>query len=239
MMIKCVLTDSKDYKQFVCNDNSTYTLKISKCYDYWCYDLCDLIEFYAETEIQVIIDADDSDIALARRLYGQHNFNESFLRDYEADVMVHSTTKENVKSILKDNAIKSWNILKAEKRNWEDKPIGHMLGDIEDFSNYVMLSQINYNNEVVTASKANNKINTDCNQTYTAGARFYLDAGKLANDGLLLRDGEHIKVKNSIDLEKYLIWYCTPEKLGINEITTPEEFYSLSNNRFKEIFERK
>lgn len=232
MKIKCVLTDSKEYRQFNCYENSIYTIKISKNYDYWYYDLCDLIDFYRETDIEVIIKADNSDLCLARRLYGSHSYNERELREYEPDVMVHSTTRDNVKSILADKKLKSWNLLSAEKSNWEKQPIGALLGDIDDFSNYVMLSGISQNNEVVTASKSNGKINTDINQPYVAGARFYLDANTLASDGLLLRDGAHTKVRYYIDLKKYMIWYSTPEILGIDEHTTPKEFFEISNGRF-------
>lgn len=235
MKIRCVLTDSKEYRQFNCFENSIYTLKISKNYEYWYYDLCDLIDFYNGTDIEVLLDVSDRDLALARKLYGNHKQNERELREYETDVMVHSTTKDNAQSILADKKLKSWNLLSAEKPDWEKEPIGALLGDIEDFSNYVMLSGISQNNEIVTASKANRTINTDINQSYIAGARFYLNAKKLASDGLLLRDGAHIKVKDYIDLEKYLIWYSTPEILGIDELTTPKVFFELSNERFNEI----
>ena len=235
MKIKCILTDSNEYRQFNCFENSIYTLKISKNYEYWYYDLCDLIGFYKDSDIEVLSKVDDSDLELARKLYGNHKYNERELREYETDVMVHSTTKNNVQSILADKKLKSWNLLSAEKSDWEKEPIGALLGDIDDFSNYVMLSGISQNNEIVTASKANGTINTDINQSYIAGARFYLDAKKLAADGLLLRDGAHLKVKDYIDLEKYLVWYSTPKILGIDELTTPKEFYELSNARFKEI----
>lgn len=231
MKIRCVLTDSTEYRQFNCFENSIYTLKISRNYDYWYYDLCDLIDFYSETNIEIVLEIDDNDLSLARQLYGSHRYNEQTLREYETAVMVHSTTKENVESILSSMKLKSWNLLSAEKSNWEKKPIGALLGDIEDFSNYVMLSGVSSNNETITASKANKTINTDINQSYVAGARFYLDAQKLAKDGLLLRDGAHIKVKDCIDLEKYMIWYSTPEILGIDEHTTPKEFFELSNER--------
>lgn len=231
MKIRCVLTDSTEYRQFNCFENSIYTLKISRNYDYWYYDLCDLIDFYSETNIEIVLEIDDNDLSLARQLYGSHRYNEQTLREYETAVMVHSTTKENVESILSSMKLKSWNLLSAEKSNWEKKPIGALLGDIEDFSNYVMLSGVSSNNEIITASKADKTINTDINQSYVAGARFYLDAQKLAKDGLLLRDGAHIKVKDCIDLEKYMIWYSTPEILGIDEHTTPKEFFELSNER--------
>ncbi len=236
MKIKCVLTDSTEYRQYNCFENSIYTLKISKNYKYWYYGLCDLIDFYNDTDIEVILAISDQDLSLARKLYGNHKYNEKTLREYETDIMVHSTTKENAESILADKKIKSWNLLSAEKSDWEKEPIGAMLGDIEDFSNYVMLSGISNNSEVVTASKSNGVINTDMNQLYVAGARFYLDARRLARDGLLLRDGTHIKVRDYIDLEKYLIWYSTPEILGIDEQTTPKEFFELSNERFKAIY---
>lgn len=236
MKIKCALTDSTEYRQYNCFEDSMYTLKISRNYEYWYYDLCDLIDFYNEMNVEVVLEIDDNDLLHAQKLYGNHKYNEKTLREYETDVMVHSTTRDNAKSILADKKIKSWNILSGEKIEWEKKPIGVMLGDLEDFSNYVMLSGISTNNEVVTASKSNGVINTDINQSYVAGARFYLDARALARDGLLFRDGAHIKVRDYIDLEKYLIWYSTPEILGIEENTTPKDFFELSNERFMKMY---
>lgn len=235
MKIRCVLTDSNEYRQYNCFENSMYTLKISKGYKYWYYDLCDLIDFYSDKNIIVVLDVDDSDLDVARELYGNHRYDEPFLREYETDVMVHSTVKDNVNSILSDMRLKSWKILSTEKLDWEKQPVGALLGDIEDFSNYVMLSGILQNNEIITASKTNGVINTDINQSYIAGARFYLDAKKLALDGLLLRDGAHVKVKDYIDLDKYLIWYSTPEILRIDENTTPSNFFKLSNEMFERI----
>lgn len=232
MKIRCVLTDSTEYRQFNCIETSMYTLKISNNYKYWYYDLCDLIDFYSDKNIEVVLEVSDNDVSIARQLYGNHKYNENALREYESEVMVHSTTKENVESILASKRLKSWNVLSSEKADWEKQPIGALLGDIEDFSNYVMLSGILQNNEIITASKMNGTINTDINQSYIAGARFYLDAQKLATDGLLLRDGAHIKVRDYIDLEKYLIWYSTPEILEIGEHTTPKKFFELSNERF-------
>lgn len=232
MKIRCVLTDSTEYRQFNCFENSIYTIKISKNYEFWYYDLCDLIDFYNYTNIDVVLEVNENELSLARQLYGNHKYNESTLREYESKVMTHSTTKENLESILISKKLKAWNVLSREKPNWENQPIGFLLGDIEDFSNYVMLSLISQNNEIITASKTNGTINTDINQSYIAGARFYLDAQRLASDGLLLRDGAHIKVRNFIDLEKYLIWYSSPERLDIDEHTTPKEFFELSNERF-------
>ena len=178
-----------------------------------------MIDFYTGTNVEVILDVDDSDLSFARQLYGNHKYNENTLREYESEVMVHSTTKENVESILASMQLKSWYVLSSEKPDWEKQPIGALLGDIEDFPNYVMLSGISQNNEIITASKTNGTINTDINQSYIAGARFYLDAQKLAADGLLLRDGAHIKVRGYIDLDKYLTY-----SLMINESIFAKKF---------------
>lgn len=236
MKIKCKLTNSTEYRQFNCCENGIYTLKISKDYTYWYYDICDLIDFYNNTGIEVVLDIDEADLSLARKLYGKHKCDEHALREYETEVMVHSTPKENVESILTSRKLKSWNILKSENTDWEEQPIGASLGDIDDFSNYVMLSGVSQNNEIITASKTNGIISTDINQSYIAGARFYLNAKALAENGLLLRDGAHIKVRNFIDLDKFLIWYCTPDVLCIDEYTTPKAFFELSNERFFNLF---
>lgn len=236
MKINCELTNTTEYNQFCCMEKSVYTLKISKRFKYWYYDLCDLIDFYSDTDVDIILKADDKDIKTARKLYNNHKYNDNYLRDYETKILVHSTTYENAEKILKDKFIKSWNVLKYENKDFEKKPIGSLLGDIEDFSNYVILSLINQNNEIITASKQKQSIDTDINQIYSAGARFYLNAQRLAEDGLLLRDGEHIKVKDSISLDKYLIWYSTAERLGIEQITTPKKFFEKSNSKFFELY---
>lgn len=233
MKIKCILTNSRDYKSFCGLENSIYTVKISKQYKYWYYYLCDMIDFYSDSCVELILDVLDDDIELAKTLYGNHSYNESLLREYEPTVMVHTTTLESYKKIIADGSIKCWNLLKQQKESFEDKPIGSLLGDIEDFSNYVMLSPIDVNNEIIVASKQKGAINTNPNQTYQAGCRFYLDAKKLANDGLLLRDGQHIKVKNEIPLDKYLIWYSTAERIGLPVETTPNRFFELSNKEFR------
>lgn len=232
MKIRCILTDASEYKSFCGLENSIYTVKISKQYKYWYDDLCDLIDFYRNSEIEMLLDVTSEDTELARKLHGNHSFDEKSLREYEPDVMVHTTLLESKRKIIADGYIKCWNMLKQENKAFEEKPIGSLLGDIEDFSNYVMLSPIDVNNEIIVASKQKGRIDTNPEQIYNAGCRFYLDARKLANDGLLLRDGQHIKVKGQIPLDKYLIWYSTADKVGLPEKTTPKEFFEVSNRKF-------
>lgn len=83
MKINCKLTNSTEYNQFCCSENGIYTLKISKNFKYWYYDLCDLIDFYNGSNIQIDLDVEQPDLALARKLYGNHKYNECVLRDYE------------------------------------------------------------------------------------------------------------------------------------------------------------
>lgn len=236
MKIKCILTDSKEYKSFCGLDNSIYTVKISKQHKHWYYDLCDMIDFYSNSSVELILDISNNDIELARSLYGNHSYDENTLREYEPTVMVLTTTLEAYKKIIADGSIRCWNLLKRQKDSFEEKPIGSLLGDIEDFSNYVMLSPIDVNNEIIVASKQKGAIDISPNQIYQAGCRFYLDAKKLANDGLLLRDGQHIKVKNEISLDKYLIWYSTAERIGLPSGTTPNRFFEQTNRKFGEIY---
>lgn len=233
-MLRLTLVDTDAYKFCVSFENNIYTVKVSQEYQYWFYAVFDLISFFTTDEVEIEIPPDTLDYA--RSLYIGHSYDERVLREYEPPVLVHSTTKENLCGILKDGSIKSWNVLKQENSYFENIPIGALLGDIPDFSNYVMLSDFKENNEIVILSKQKKCILSDINQQYCAGARFYLNAKKLAEDGLLVRDGIHLKVFGKIDLGNYLICYTTPEILEINEITTPKLFFQRSNAYFKRLY---
>ena len=75
----------------------------------------------------------------------------------------------------------------------------------------------------------------DIDAEYKTGARLYFDAEKIAKDGLLVRDGAHIKVKNCLPLEPYLIWTATWEKVGLeSQISTPRIFAELSDEKFND-----
>lgn len=236
MRIVLKLTNTTDYNIFMSRENGAYTVKLSKNLKHWYMEFCDMLGFYQHTDIEVEVIADVEDIKHAEKLYGNHSYKDCFLRNYESKVLVHSTTIENARSILNDKKIKSWNILRQEKNDWEARPIGSLLGDIDDFSNYVMLSGVNQNNEIISASKQFGRIIMDDSCEYIAGARFYLDAERLAKDGLILRDGVHLKVKDFISLSKYMIWYSTADILGINGKTTPKKFMELSNKKFFEFY---
>ena len=76
----------------------------------------------------------------------------------------------------------------------------------------------------------------DIDVEYKTGARLYFDAEKIAKDGLLVRDGAHIKVKDFLPLEPYLIWVGTWDSVGLkSQISTPRIFAELSNKTFESI----
>ena len=133
----------------------------------------------------------------------------------------------------KDGCLKSWNILKSEKTISEEKPIGSALGDPEDFSDYIMFGK-NIAGELVVNSKQQGKIIMDGSAEYLTGARLYLDMKKIVEDGFGVRDGAHLKVKDKLPLEPYLIWTATWENVGLDSrISTPKIFTEKANMEFK------
>ena len=134
-----------------------------------------------------------------QRYYVGHSHNEKSLRDYEPKILVHSTSMENWIQIQKDGMLKSWNRLNITNK----EPIGKQLGDPVHFSDYIMFGG-GVSGEIVVNSKQSGKIVMDIDAEYRTGARLYFDAEKIAKDGLLVRDGAHVKVKECLPLEHIL-----------------------------------
>ncbi len=135
-----------------------------------------------------------------------------------------------------DGMLKSWNLLKAEKVISEEQPIGIQLGDPEDFSNYIMFGS-GVTGEIVVSAKQRGKIVMDVNAEYRTGARLYFDAKRMAQDGLLLRDGCHLKVKDVLPLAPYLIWAATWDTAGLaSQLSVPRIFAEQADKQFQAIF---
>ena len=129
--------------------------------------------------------------------------------------------------------LKSWNRLKTEGFFTEDFPIGKQLGDPEELRDFILFGG-GTTGEIVVNSKQNNKLIYDENVEYRTGARLYFDMRKIANDGLILRDGSEIKIKDSLPIKPYLIWVSTWDKIGLDsEISTPKIFAEKSDEFFK------
>ena len=227
------LTDSEEYKQMVGSFNGcAYTIKFSRYADGWEMSVCDFIEFNKRQNKNIILVISEEDLKSAQERYEGHSFNEPILRKNEQIYTVHSTSLENWELIQKDGYLKSWNRLKAENVISEEKPIGNILGDPNDFSDYIMFGK-NIAGELVVNSKQQGKITMDGNAEYLTGARLYLDMKKIVEDGLAVRDGAHLKVKDKLPLNPYLIWAATWENIGLeSRVSTPKNFSEKANGMF-------
>ncbi len=231
-----ILTDSKDYNMFVGSENGcAYTVKFSRfANEDWRFALCDFIEYNDAKGKNIILVLKADELEKARKTYKCHSYNETALRETEPKVLVHSTTFESYKAIQKDGMLKSFNRL-----NLQGEPIGAKLGDPQDFSDYIMFCDGGVTGEIIVNSKQKGKIVMDENDEYIPGARLYFDAEKIANDGLLIRDGCHLKVKDKLPLMPYLIFIATAESVGIDKISTPKEFSEKADGEFKEFMRSK
>lgn len=215
------------------NNGGVYTIRVSKlAHDDWRLAVGDFIGYCNANSINGIIEMSQSDYGDAINHYNGHSFNEQILRDYEPTVLIHSTTMESWFNIQREGMLKSWNRLKGDKIISEDYPIGVQLGDPISFSDYIMFGG-GITGEIVVNSKQSGKIVMDVNAEYQTGARLYFDARRMAKDGLLVRDGCHIKVKDTLLLEPYLIWFATWDKIGLSSpISTPKIFSETSDEKF-------
>ena len=232
-----MLTDSPDYHQMCGSSNGcAYTIKMSRsqCKN-WKMAVGDFIDFSEINDKNAVLVMSEADLKSAKSHYEGHSYNERFLRDNEPSVLVHSTTMNSWEQIERDRMLKSWNILKTEKVVTEEQPIGIQLGDPMDFSDYIMFGG-GVTGEIVVNSKQQGKIVMDTNAEYLTGARLYFDAKRMAQDGLLVRDGCHLKVKDRLPLEPYLIWIATWKRIGFaSQVSTPKIFAEQADKQFESI----
>lgn len=231
-----MLTDDLDY-QMLCGSHNgcAYTVKISRltCED-WYMRIGDFISFHEMSGKNLIVAVPETERNVVWNLYRGHSYHDPFLRKSEPDVLVHSTPAINWEQIRRDGMLKCWNRLKAENIISEDQPIGFTLGDPIDFSDYIMFGE-GITGEIVVNSKQRGKIVMDSDAEYLTGARLYFDARKIAQDGLLIRDGCHLKVKDTLILERYLLWAGTWDTVGFsNPVSTPRRFAEACDRKFRE-----
>ena len=216
-------------------DNGTaYTIKVSKFNNSdWRFAVGDFIGYCNDNKINAILEMPQSDYEDAIQQYIGHSFNESFLREYEPEILIHSITMESWKNIQRDGVLKSWKKLKTENIVLEEHPIGMKLGDPKNFSDYIMFGG-GVIGEIVVHSKQVGKIVMDINAEYKTGAMLYFDAKKIAEDGLLICDGCHMKVKDALPLTPYLILAANWDKIGLSSpISTPKIFSEAADMRLR------
>lgn len=234
-----MLTDSPDYQQMSGSSNGcTYTIKVSrKQYKDWKMAVGDFIDFCETNEKNVILVMPEADLKFAKSHYEGHRYNEPFLRKNEPSILVHSTPMNSWEQIKSDGMLKSWNILKTQKVITEEQPIGIQLGDPMDFSDYIMFGD-GVTGEIVVNSKQQGKIVMDTNAEYLTGARLYFNGKRMAQDGLLVRDGCHLKVKDMLPLKPYLIWIATWDMIGLtSQVSTPRIFAERADKHFQSLLQ--
>ena len=237
LWIILTLTDSTEYQKMCGGSGCAYTIKISRteCRD-WEMAVCDCMGFCAANQKNLLLVMTEAELSTAKSRYGGHSYNEPVLRENEPAVLVHSTPMNCWEQIECDGMLKSWNRLKAEKAISEERPIGVQLGDPEDFSNYIMFGS-GVTGEIVVSAKQRGKIVMDVNAEYRTGARLYFDAKRMAQDGSLLRDGCHLKVKDVLPLAPYLIWAATWDTAGLaSPMSTPKIFAAQADKQFYAVF---
>lgn len=235
-----ILSDSTKY-HYLCGakNGCAYTVKISrlKCTD-WKLSVNDFIGFNESIGNNIILVMSEEEYLLARKERSRYRYNDFFLRGNEPEVLIHSTSLKNWNKIRSDGMLKSWNRLKAENVFFENQPIGTILGDPLDFSDYIMFGG-GVTGEIVVNSKQTGRIVMDINKEYLTGARLYFDARKMATDGLIIRDGCHLKVKDILPLKPYLLWTVDWKTIGLNSpISTPKIFSELSDKEFSKKFDK-
>ncbi len=198
----------------------------------WYLNVGDFAGYCEANQLNGYLVLSPAEYQIAMILYQGHRFDEPLLRDDEPAVLVHSTTGAGWQGIQRDGMLRSWNNLHRTGSLPEDSPIGIFLGDPPAFSDYIMFGS-GISPEVVVLSKQSGTIFEDVNAAYRPGARLYLDARKMAADGLLIRDGLHVKVRDSLPLEPYLLWAATWDKLGLDgPISTPMIFSKAADRQF-------
>lgn len=226
------LLDNAEFTSYTGNNgNGIFRLILTKQLPQWKYCVMDFIEYEKFHNKNIIVAVDSEDLEAAQKAYVGHCCMDRFIRNYEGDILVHTTTPIAFKEIIKLGYLKSWNALKMHDDNI--KPIGSQLGDPIDYSDYIMFNNGGYCSELVVASKEKGYIDMDIHAKYTPGGRFYFDAKKIATDGLLTRDGAHLKVRDSLEIKKYLLWTATSEIVGLPDETTPFEFGTKSDEMFE------
>lgn len=230
-----MLTDSPDYQQ-LCGSNGdcAYTVRTSRrAHPDWRMAAGDFISFHSAMKREVILVMSAEELSDSLSYYEGHSCSDPFLRDNEPNVLIHSTTSSGWQHICHDGMLKSWNRLHGEGFFGNEPPIGRQLGDPESFSDYVMFGG-GITGEIVVNSHQQGRIVMDPDSPYTPGARLYFDAARMAADGLLLRDGCHIKVHNALPLKPYLLLAATWETLGLNSPeSTPAAFACMADEHFR------
>lgn len=228
--VQLVITERSEYAMMT-RKTLLFQFTVSTFYAGWQLRAMDFISYQAGYGRNIIVTASPERYAEAQEIYRGHSKEEAFLRSYEPRFLVHSAPPGAVPFILRDGALRSWNRVKSAGQCLEDAPIGALLGDPEDFRDYIMLGE-GLAPEVVVSSKEKGKICMDPDCSYTPGARFYFDSTRLLSKGLLVRDGCHYKVKEELPLH-LAVYTASMQTLQLQDgQVTPRIFTQAADQAF-------
>ena len=232
-LVRWVLSESEDYEMIVGPAAGIYTARVSrKRYENWVFSMMDFAGFHeAVGNFPQILAAAEA-MEEAKALYQGHAYDDPFLRPWESQIMVHSTTPEGYRGILRDGCLRSWNDLYGTGSIAESEPIGAILCDTAALKDYIMLGG-GWSTEIVVASREAGRLVMDQNAAYQPGARLYLNARKLAEDGKLGGDGCHRMGRGPVSLDRYLVKAVTAEDVPGFE-HTPEKFALAADRIYDE-----
>lgn len=214
-----------------------YGCSIGRKVDFWEYRVMDYINYNLMYNRNIIFIGSKRLYKKAAKKYADHSIFDKELRPYEDTFVIHSTTMENYEKINRQGCIKSWNTLKKRNPDFEAQPIGAMLGDPEDFRDYIMLGT-GVQCEIVVLSKQKNRLCYNADEEYIPGARLYFDTKQLAENGLLVRDGLHYKVRDELPLE-LARFTATVDNIKFNGKITPRLFAESSDTAFDNFINKK
>ena len=229
--VELSITNSAEYKAMT-GKATLFGFKVSTLSDDWQFRAMDFIEYNTLLGRNIIVTGEKTNYAEAKTAYQGHSIYDNFLRTYEPAILIHSTTDVGYQHIVKDGVLKSWNKIKNEHDVYKQKPIGTLLGDPPDFSDYIMLGGFGFWNEIVVNSKQKGSICMDADCEYIPGARFYFDTKQLIREGLFIRDGAHYKVRDELPLS-YALFCATLDNIDIDGAVTPRSFSTAADKAFK------
>ena len=231
------INNEEKYQILDKTEHNLFQVYISRNTSDWKWRLMDFIGYESDLNKNIIVNIAVDEYKRIEEEYARHSYVDNYLREYEKQVLVHSTTKLNYKNIEKTGILKSWNWLTKNKETNEIVPIGTLLGDHEEYRDYIMFSNGGVYGEIVVNSKNHGEIVMDTDSEYIPGARLYFNAGKIAESGLLVRDGLHYKVKDELPLEDYLLWVATVDNVDLDgKICCPSNFARAADCKFKKLY---
>ena len=234
--VELSITNSTEYKEMT-GRTILFGFKVRTLRDGWQFRAMDFIEYNTLLGKNIIFTGTKNSYEEAKKVYQGHSIYDRFLRSYEPAVLIHSTTDIGYQQIIKDDTLKSWNKIKNEHDIYKQEPIGALLGDPPDFSDYIMLGRFGFWNEIVVSSKQKGNICMDADCEYTPGARFYFDTKQLIREGLFVRDGAHYKVRDELPLS-YALFCATLDNVAIDGAITPRSFSIAADKAFEKTMDQ-